>query len=205
MKKLALILTLLASCSAFAQGDIEAGKTKSAMCAACHGADGNSLIVQNPKLAGQHATYLEKQIKDFKLGMTSGGKQGRVDAVMGGMVMALTEQDTADIAAYFASNVISDNSTPEESMSVGETLYRAGNVERGIPACSACHGARGNGSELSGFPKISGQHADYVKIQLEKFRSGTRANDMNMMMQDVAAKLTDSEISALSDYVGGLH
>jgi cytochrome c553 len=205
MKKLALILTLLASCSAFAQGDIEAGKTKSAMCAACHGADGNSLIVQNPKLAGQHATYLEKQIKDFKLGMTSGGKQGRVDAVMGGMVMALTEQDTADIAAYFASNVISDNSTPEASVSVGETLYRAGNVERGIPACSACHGARGNGTELSGFPKISGQHADYVKIQLEKFRSGTRANDMNMMMQDVAAKLTDSEISALSDYVGGLH
>ncbi|MGF1763510.1 c-type cytochrome [Aliivibrio kagoshimensis] len=205
MKKLALILTLLASCSAFAQGDIEAGKTKSAMCAACHGADGNSLIVQNPKLAGQHATYLEKQIKEFKLGMTSGGKQGRVDAVMGGMVMALTEQDTADIAAYFASNVISDNSTPEASMSVGETLYRAGNVERGIPACSACHGARGNGTELSGFPKISGQHAEYVKIQLEKFRSGTRANDMNMMMQDVAAKLTDSEISALSDYVGGLH
>ena len=205
MKKLALILTLLASCSAFAQGDIEAGKAKSAMCGACHGADGNSLIVQNPKLAGQHATYLEKQIKEFKLGATSGGKQGRVDAVMGGMVMALTEQDIVDIAAYFASNTISDNSSTEESMKLGEKLYRAGDIKRGLPACSACHGVRGNGTEWSGFPKISGQHADYVKVQLEKFRNGTRTNDMNMMMQDVAAKLTDSEISALSHYVGGLH
>lgn len=205
MKKLALILTLLASCSAWAQGDAEAGKAKAATCAACHGTDGNSLLTQYPKLAGQHAGYLEKQIKEFKLGMTSGGKQGRVDPVMGGMAMPLSDQDAADLAAYFSTLPISDNTTSEESVELGQKLYRAGDKERGITACIACHGPRGNGTELSGFPKISGQHADYVKIQLEKFRSGDRANDMNAMMRNISAKLTDAEISALSQYVGGLH
>ena len=205
MKKLALILTLLASCSAWAQGDAEAGKAKAATCAACHGTDGNSLLTQYPKLAGQHAGYLEKQIKEFKLGMTSGGKQGRVDPVMGGMAMPLSDQDAADLAAYFSTLPISDNTTSEESVELGQKLYRAGDTERGITACIACHGPRGNGTELSGFPKISGQHADYIKIQLEKFRSGDRANDMNAMMRNISAKLTDAEISALSQYVGGLH
>lgn len=205
MKKLALILTLLASCSAWAQGDAEAGKAKAATCAACHGTDGNSLLTQYPKLAGQHAGYLEKQIKEFKLGMTSGGKQGRMDPVMGGMAMPLSDQDAADLAAYFSTLPISDNTTSEESVELGQKLYRAGDAERGITACTACHGPRGNGTELSGFPKISGQHADYVKIQLEKFRSGDRANDMNAMMRNISAKLTDAEISALSQYVGGLH
>ncbi|MCG7496751.1 cytochrome c4 [Vibrio sp. Of7-15] len=205
MKKLALILTLLASCSAWAQGDAEAGKAKAATCAACHGTDGNSLLTQYPKLAGQHAGYLEKQIKEFKLGMTSGGKQGRVDPVMGGMAMPLSDQDAADLAAYFSTLPISDNTTSEESVELGQKLYRAGDSERGITACIACHGPRGNGTELSGFPKISGQHADYIKIQLEKFRSGDRANDMNAMMRNISAKLTDAEISALSQYVGGLH
>lgn len=205
MKKLALILTLLASCSAWAQGDAEAGKAKAATCAACHGTDGNSLLTQYPKLAGQHAGYLEKQIKEFKLGMTSGGKQGRMDPVMGGMAMPLSDQDAADLAAYFSTLPISDNTTSEESVELGQKLYRAGDAERGITACTACHGPRGNGTGLSGFPKISGQHADYVKIQLEKFRSGDRANDMNAMMRNISAKLTDAEISALSQYVGGLH
>ncbi|GHA61432.1 c-type cytochrome [Photobacterium aphoticum] len=205
MKKLALILTLLASCSAWAQGDAEAGKMKAATCAACHGADGNGIMAQYPKIAGQHAGYLEKQLKDFKLAMSSGGKQGRQDAVMGGMVMPLTEQDMADLAAYYASLPISDNTTPESSIALGQTLYRAGDAERGITACTACHGPRGNGTSLSGFPKISGQNAEYVKLQLEKFRDGQRANDMNAMMRAVAVKLTDDEITALSQYVGGLH
>ncbi|MFA0115502.1 cytochrome c [Vibrio sp. 10N.261.46.E11] len=205
MNKLALILSLLASCSVWAQGSIEAGKAKSQTCVACHGADGNSLITQYPKLAGQHEKYLEKQLKELKLGMTSGGKQGRYEPVMGAMAMPLSEEDMADLAAYYASLPISSNSTPENVVDEGKVLYTAGNAERGLTACIACHGPRGNGTELSGFPKISGQHADYIKAQLEKFRDGSRNNDMNAMMRDVAKKLTDADIDTLSKYVGGLH
>ena len=205
MKKLALILSLLASCSVWAEGSIEAGKAKSQTCVACHGADGNSLITTYPKIAGQHAKYLEKQLQDLKLGMTSGGKQGRNEPVMGAMAMPLSEEDMADLAAYYASLPISNNSTPENVVEQGKVLYTAGDAERGLTACIACHGPRGNGTELSGFPKISGQHADYIKAQLEKFRDGSRNNDMNAMMRDVAKKLTDADIDTLAKYVGGLH
>ncbi|MGF1911251.1 cytochrome c4 [Vibrio kasasachensis] len=205
MKKLVLIVSLLASCSAWAQGSIEAGKAKSQTCVACHGADGNSLLGMYPSLAGQHAKYIEKQLKDLKLGMTSGGKQGRYDPVMSGMAMPLNEQDMADLAAYYASLPLAHNTTPEDVVEQGKALYAAGDAERGLTACIACHGPRGNGTELSGFPKISGQHADYIKLQLEKFRDGNRGNDMNEMMRDVAKKLTDEDIDVLSKYVGGLH
>ncbi|EJN6828413.1 cytochrome C [Vibrio cidicii] len=205
MKKLALILSLLASCSVWAQGNIEAGKAKSQTCVACHGADGNSLLTMYPKLAGQHAKYIEKQLKDLKLGMESAGKQGRYDPVMSAMAMPLTEQDMADLAAYYSSLPISPNTTPENVVDAGKVLYTAGDAERGLTACIACHGPRGNGTELSGFPKISGQHADYIKAQLQKFRESSRGNDMNAMMRDIAKKLTDDDINTLSQYVGGLH
>jgi len=205
MKKLALILSLLASCSVWAQGSIEAGKAKSETCVACHGADGNSQITTYPKLAGQHAKYIEKQLKDLKLGGTSAGKQGRYDPVMSAMAMPLSDEDISDLAAYFSSLPISPNSTPEDVVSTGKVLYTAGDATRGLTACTACHGPRGNGTELSGFPKISGQHADYVKAQLLKFRDDARNNDMNSMMRDVAKKLTDADIETLSKYVGGLH
>lgn len=122
MKKLALILSLLASCSVWAQGNIEAGKAKSQTCVACHGADGNSAITTYPKLAGQHAKYLEKQLKELKLGMTSGGKQGRYDPVMSGMAMPLSDEDIADLSAYYASLPVSENSTPEDVVAKGKTL-----------------------------------------------------------------------------------
>ncbi|KGY10940.1 cytochrome C [Vibrio tubiashii] len=205
MKKLALILSLLASCSVWAQGNIEAGKAKSQTCVACHGADGNSQLAMYPKLAGQHAKYIEKQLRDLKLGMTSNGKQGRMDPVMSGMALPLSEQDMKDLAAYYASLPISHNTTPENVVDAGKVLYTAGDAERGLTACIACHGPRGDGTELSGFPKISGQHADYIKAQLEKFRDGSRNNDMNEMMRDIAKKLTDDDIDTLSKYVGGLH
>ena len=205
MNKLALILSLLASCSVWAQGSIEAGKAKSETCVACHGADGNSLITTYPKLAGQHAKYIEKQLKDLKLGATSAGKQGRYDPVMSAMAMPLSDEDMSDLAAYFSSLPISSNSTPEDVVSTGKALYTAGDASRGLTACIACHGPRGNGTELSGFPKISCQHADYVKAQLMKFRDDSRGNDMNAMMRDVAKKLTDADIEILSKYVGGLH
>ncbi|GAD80493.1 c-type cytochrome [Vibrio ezurae] len=205
MKKLALIVTLFASCSVWAAGNIEAGKQKSITCTACHGADGNSPVALYPKLAGQHEGYLVKQLKDFKLGATSGGKQGRYDPAMSAMAIPLSEQDMADISAYYASIPTSENSTPEDVVEQGQELYLAGNAERGITACVACHGPRGNGTSLSGFPKISGQHADYIKSQLQKFASLDRTNDLNEMMHDVSKKLTEEEIDVLSKYVGGLH
>ncbi|WP_199610080.1 c-type cytochrome [Flocculibacter collagenilyticus] len=208
MKKFALSLTLLVGLVGgvnAAEGDPEAGKAKAATCAACHGADGNSMVDMYPKIAGQHAEYIYKQLKEFKLGMTSGGSEGRVDPVMGGMAMPLSDQDMKDVSAFFASQTMTQGATPENVIEKGEALYRGGDLERGIPACQACHGPRGVGQSLAGFPMISFQHANYTKIQLEKFRSGERANDMNAIMRDIAKKLTDEDIEILSKYVAGLH
>lgn len=208
MRKLALPVMLLVGLigqAAAVEGNAEAGKAKSATCAACHGPDGNSPADMYPKIAGQHAGYIVKQLKEFKLGMTSGGKEGRNNAIMGGMVAALTEQDMFDLAAYFSSQKMKPGTTPEDVVAKAEKLYRGGDMARGIPACIACHGPRGVGHSLAGFPKISFQHSAYIKTQLESFRAGTRANDMNGMMRDVAKKLNDDDIAALSKYLGGLH
>ncbi len=205
MKKLVFILGLFVSFSLWAKGDVEQGKIKSAVCAACHTETGNSLVTQYPKVAGQHEAYLAKQLQDLKAGASSNGEQGRYDPAMSPMALPLSDQDIADLAAYFSSLPISDNSTPENVVEAGKILYQFGDKERGLTACIACHGPRGNGLELAGFPKISGQHAEYVKNQLTKFRSGERTNDLNGMMRDIAAKLTDKESDTLSQYVGGLH
>tara|TARA_R110002126_G_scaffold12196_22_gene53242 strand:+ start:13858 stop:14484 length:627 start_codon:yes stop_codon:yes gene_type:complete len=208
MKKLVLPLTLLFGLIGTAHaidGDAEAGKAKATTCAACHGADGNSPADIYPKIAGQHAEYLYKQLTEYKLGMTSGGKEGRNNAIMFGMVATLSDQDMQDLAAYFSSLPMSSGTTPEDVISRGQQLYRGGDSDRGIAACIACHGPRGAGTNLAGFPKISGQHATYLKTTLQEFRSGARANDMNGMMQDIAKKLTDEDIEVLSQYLGGLH
>ncbi|KJG13312.1 c-type cytochrome [Photobacterium iliopiscarium] len=205
MKKLVLIFTLMASYSAWAQGDIDAGKLKAATCVACHGNDGNVIIGQYPKLAGQHADYLVKQLADYKLAVTSSGAQGRSNAIMAGMAAALSATDMADLGAYFSSLPISGNTTPENVIAIAEPLYRFGDSDRGIAACISCHGPRGNGTSLSGFPKISGQNAQYIQLQLQAFRSSARNNDLNAMMRSAAVKLNDNEIEALSAYVGGLH
>ncbi|WP_394129169.1 c-type cytochrome [Shewanella maritima] len=206
MKKLALALSVVATMSSpvMAEGNIEAGKTKSMMCAACHGADGNSMIDMYPKLAGQHSNYLEKQLKDFRAAAKTGGSEGRMDPVMGGMSMTLSDQDIADISAFYASQQkapIAVSDVPE----LGESLYKGGDVARGITACIACHGPDGNGMEAAGFPEVGGQHANYIKIQLNKFRDTNRNNDLNGMMQDVSKKLTDADIEALSKYISSIN
>lgn len=207
MKKLGLLFCFAIGFSTFAnaEGDAEAGKNKAAVCAACHGNDGNSMIDMNPKLAGQHQAYLVKQLKDFKTAAETGGKEGRNNAVMNGMAAALSEQDMKDIAAWYASQEAKDGTTPEDVVEAGAKLYQGGDLERGITACIACHGPRGNGMGLAYFPDISGQHAAYIKSQLEQFKSGDRANDLNGMMRDIAKKLTDEDIDILSKYLGGLH
>ncbi len=205
MKK--FIITVLLGLSAVAtanaaEGNAEAGKGKSAMCAACHGADGNSPVPMYPKLAGQSASYLVKQLVEFKQGMTSGGKSGRVDPVMGGMTMALSEQDMTDIAAFYASQKLTAGNGSADAK--GKKLYLGGNAEMEVTACVACHGINGKGMANAGFPALASQNAEYLKIQLEKFRNGTRNNDLNGMMQGVAANLTDEEITALSQYMSSL-
>jgi cytochrome c553 len=200
-----LFLGFSFSASVTAQGNVENGKAKSVTCGACHGADGNSAIAMNPKLAGQHANYLVKQLTEFKLASQTGGKEGRNNAVMNGMSAALSEQDILDLAAYFASQEGTSSKTSEGAVEQGNKLYVGGDLERGITACIACHGPRGNGTSLSGFPDISGQHSDYIATQLKAFRSGERANSLNGMMADIAKRMTDKDIEVISSYVAGLH
>ena len=182
-------------------GNAAAGKQKSPPCAACHGADGNSTMPAWPKLAGQHAKYLQTQLQAFKQ-----GKEGpRDQAVMFASVANLTEQDIADLAAYFASQSIKAGSTDEKYIALGQKLYRGGDMKRGIPACSACHDPQGSGNAQAGFPALSGQFAEYTMAQLRAYRSGQRRTDINEIMRDISAKLTDADIEAISHYVAGLH
>ena len=185
-----------------APGDVTVGKGKALMCSACHGTDGNSLVPIYPKLAGQSASYIAKQLADFKLGAMSGGKEGRVDAVMGGMVMALSAQDMQDLGAYYSAQSISagDGSV----ISAGEKLHLGGDAERGIAACASCHGKDGEGMKLAGFPSLAGQNSAYLKEQLKEFRSGVRANDKNKIMRDITFKLTDDDIAALMQHMSSL-
>jgi cytochrome c553 len=182
---------------ASAEGDAAAGKQKSATCAACHGADGNSNNPEWPKLAGQHSAYTVKQLKNFKDG-------DRVNAQMNGLAAALSEQDMEDLAAYFANQEIARAEADPELVELGERLYRGGDLAREIAACGACHGATGLGNPAARFPMLAGQHALYIETQLKAFRSMVRANDAGQMMRNVAMKLTDRDIQAVASYIQGL-
>ncbi len=201
MKKIVVVAAacaLLGSATvALAVGDPAAGKTKSVTCVACHGPDGNSPLAMYPKIAGQSAEYLLKQLKDFKSG-------ARVNAIMLGMVTPLSEQDMEDLAAYFSLQKVKRSTADPELAAQGEAIFRGGNLSSGLPACAACHGATGAGIPVAKFPSLAGQHAEYIKSQLESFRSMARTNDAGQMMRGTAAKITDAEISAVSSYIQGL-
>lgn len=207
MKKFTLVLSVLTlihlPALANEKGDANAGKAKAVVCSACHGVDGNSMINIYPKIAGQHANYLEKQLKDFRAAAKSGGTNGRMDPVMSSMSVALSDQDIADISAYYASQKQTDISV-DNMPKLGEKLYKAGDSAKGITACIACHGPQGKGMGMAGFPMVSGQHSAYTKSQLTKFHNGSRNNDMNSMMRDVSKKLSPKDIEALSVYLSGL-
>lgn len=205
MKKLAIALSILATLStpALAAGDAEAGKNKSMLCSACHGVDGNSMIDMYPKIAGQQESYLNKQLHDLRQAARTGGKEGRNDPLMTPMSAALSDQDIDDLAAYFSSQTLIVSEV-KDVPALGEQLYKGGDLVRGITACIACHGPSGQGSEAAGFPAIAGQHANYIKIQLNKFHDTTRNNDLNGMMQDVAKQLTSEDIEALSKYISSI-
>lgn len=181
-----------------AQGDAAAGQAKSALCASCHGADGNSQLTMNPKLAGQNASYMVKQLKDFKSGARAG-------VTMSAMVGNLSEQDMEDIAAWYSSQQGTVQGADPASLELAETLYKAGNKEISVAACSACHSPTGKGNAPAGFPALSGQHSAYTLQQLKDFRSGVRQNDVGGAMRTTVERLTDKELEALASYVSGLN
>lgn len=185
--------------SAMAQGNASAGQGKVTVCLACHGESGNdSLLPAVPKLGGQHEKYLLKQLQDIKSGV-------REVQLMAGMLNAMSDQDLADIAAWYASQEAPRGAADPELAGLAETLYRAGNAELGIPACTACHSPSGNGNGGAGYPMLSGQDVEYSATTLRSFRDGVRMNDDAEVMRSVAARLNDREIDALASYISGLH
>jgi cytochrome c553 len=180
-------------------GDPATGKAKAATCAACHGPDGNSTNPEWPKIAGQHAAYIASQLMAFKEG------KARNNAMMTGMVAALSEQDMRDLGAYYASMNMSGGFADENLAELGEKIYRGGNQATGVPACMSCHGPAGLGDPRGGFPRLAGQHATYTQVQLENYRLGVRSSDANRMMRDIALKMTPDEMAAVASYISGLH
>jgi cytochrome c553 len=215
MKRSALMSLLVALCFGMSvahasdaaksapKGDAAKGKEiGSTVCAGCHGPDGNGTAPTNPKLAGQHAEYLFKQMKNFK--GADGKAPERVDPIMNGMIAAYDENQMRDLAAWFTTlKQNGEEAKAKETIAVGQKLYRAGDASKGLPACAACHGPTGTGLPAQ-FPRIAGQYADYTEKQLKAFRDGVRANDPNKMMRMVAIKMTDAEIKAVADYIAGL-
>ncbi len=183
---------------AHAEGDAAAGQAKSAVCAACHGADGKAIQPSYPNLAGQHASYLAKQLTEYRDG-------GRVNALMSGQAANLTDQDILDLSAYYAQMPKIEGVAAEENLTLGMNIYRGGITSAGVAACSACHGPTGMGNPAAVWPVVSGQNAQYTADQLRYFRSGERANDPNAMMRNVAKRMTDAEIDAVANYIAGLH
>ncbi len=205
----ALAISALALCAAAATAaesaaDLGKGQAIAAqVCAACHGADGNSPTPVNPKLAGQIPEYLQKQMRNFK--PEDGKKAARDNPVMMGMVAGLSAEDMRNVAAYYGSrNLKGGDARGRDTAALGQKIYRGGDMSRGLPACAGCHGPNGAGIPIQ-YPRLSGQYMEYTEAQLKAFRSGQRANDLNAMMRAIAAKMSDAEIRAVSDYIAGLH
>jgi cytochrome c553 len=209
MKKLIVSLLLTVGISGMAHaagepvkpGDAAAGQAKAAVCGACHGPDGNSMAPNFPKLAGQGERYLNKQLHDIKSGK-------RTVLEMTGLLTNLSDQDLADIAAYFASQKGSVGAADEKLVKRGENLFRGGDLAKGLPACTGCHSPNGAGNAAAGFPHLGGQHAQYIAKQLTDFRKeeGGRTNDGDVKtMQTIAKRLSDEDIAAVSSYIQGLH
>jgi cytochrome c553 len=210
MKKVAIMLGLLVgwaqtgySADAALSGDAAAGKDAIAVCSACHGLDGNSAVPTFPKLAGQGERYLLKQLRDIRDG-------ARPVPTMAGQLDGKSEQELANIAAYYASQAASGGQTDPALLELGEKVYRAGVADRKVAACSACHSPTGKGNAPAGFPALSGQHAEYIAAQLKMYRKGYedetgRTNDGDAkIMRTTAFGLSDLEIEAVSSYIAGL-
>ena len=193
----------LAAAEPAAKADSAKGQSiANKVCAACHGADGNSPTSANPKLASQVPEYLQKQLANFK--PAAGKRAERENPIMGGMVAALSAEDMRDVAAYYSAQRAKPGAAKsQDALALGRKIWRGGDVIKGLPACAACHGATGAGLPAQ-YPRLAGQHAEYTETQLKAFRSGERRNDANKMMQAIAGRMSDPEIRAVADYIAGL-
>ena len=207
MKFVVSMVAVLAATSAFAnepatapasKGDPKAAESiVNQVCAACHAVDGNSAAAANPKLAGLNAEYINKQLTEYKSG-------ARKNPVMGGIVSSLSPQDMLNLAAYYSAQQPKPGTSKDQTLALqGQKIYRGGVLGAGVPACASCHGAQGKGIPVQ-FPRLAGQHSDYIYAQLNSFRVGARANDGAKMMQTIAAKMTDADMKAVSAYIQGL-
>jgi cytochrome c553 len=203
MKLVVSLVAALAATSAFANPSAVKGDPKAAesivtnVCAACHAMDGNSAAAANPKLAGLNAEYLNKQLVEFKSGV-------RKNAIMAGIVANLSAQDMQNLAAYYSAQQPKPGTSKDQQLAlIGEKIYRGGVQGAGVPACASCHGPQGKGIPVQ-FPRLAGQHGDYIYTQLNAFRLGTRANDGAKMMRTIATKMTDADMKAVSAYIQGL-
>lgn len=193
----AVLVTLVAA-PVYAQGNAAAGQGKITVCLACHGQGGNDSLLPNvPKIGGQGEKYLLKQLHEFKDGV-------RVAPLMTGMLIALNDQDLADVAAWYSSQPAPVGAVEPDKRALGEAIFKAGIADIGVAACSACHAPDGKGIDTAGYPALSGQDPAYSEIQLKAFRAGERMNDDAEVMRTIAARLKDTEIAALASYLSGL-
>lgn len=183
-----------------AGGDPAAGEELAQTCVACHGPDGNSSQAQRPNIAGQHAGYLFEQLQAFKQG------EARSNSQMAGIVADLSEQDMRDLAAFYSEQPVKImGASDEERVERGRKIYLGGIPDKGVAGCVACHGPSGRGNPAADYPAVGGQWGEYLVSQLEAFRAGERANDENSAMRDLAERMTDEEIRAVSEYMAGLN
>jgi cytochrome c553 len=202
MNKIILTCMILAASlagTAHAAGDAAAGQTKAAACGGCHGMDGNALVPTFPKMAGQGEAYIVKQLADFK------ANEKRKNDIMLGMAAGLSEQDAADIGAYYASQKLASAAPFDESkIAMGREIYKGGNLTEGIPACQSCHGPTGAGMPSAGYPQVGGQYTDYTIAQLKAFKEGTRTNDDKALMRTIVKQLSDEQLEAVAHYMASL-
>lgn len=195
-----MLLFSSVSCLGWAQGvDLQSAiKT----CVSCHGENGSAPVNPAwPKLAGQNINYFTKEMLDFRLG----AKSGRFNPVMQEISAPISNQVLEDLAQYYSNLPATLGAAKPDLVAKGQQLYRGGDLQKGIPACMACHDPQGLGNPPAAFPLLSGQNADYVIAQLEAFHDGSRSNDLNHMMRDIARKMNEQEMQAVASYISGLH
>jgi len=202
MKPLVIASSLLLAGAAHAVEPARVQEIVTTICAACHGTDGNSAVAEYPKLAGQHAEYLYKQLVEYK--SWEGEPPKRENAIMNGMVATLTKEEMKALAEYYSQQKPAENAaTNAATLALGQKIWRAGIASKGVPACAACHGPSGSGIPVQ-FPMLKGQHPQYTASQLKAFREHQRANDPEGMMRMTANAMTDAEMAAVADYIAGL-
>lgn len=198
MRALMLIFFLILAPQAWTGANSQHGQTLASQCVACHGEKGQGANPIWPKLAGQNANYLYQQMLLFKQGR-------RQNASMNALMLPLSDQDIADLSAYYAAQTATIGIANKQGLKQGEYLYRGGDYDKKITACIACHGPQGLGNNQANFPSLSGQYPEYLVSQLQAYKMGTRQTDLNSIMRDIASNMSESDMQLVANYLYGLH